>query len=61
MLSRVNFEDWQAIITIIAFALCFLTFIYFSIKAIRMNKSEQDRMSKLPLEDSDKNTNSSAS
>jgi len=51
MLSRVNFEEWQSIITIVAFALCFLTFVYFTIRAIRMKKSERDHLSNLPLED----------
>ena len=60
MLSRVNFEDWQAIITVIAFALCFITFIFFSVKAFRMKKSERDHMSQLPLEDSEPNSKKSS-
>ncbi len=50
MLKRVQFEEWQAIITIIAFFLCFLTFLYFCWRAIRMSKKKRDHMSQLPLE-----------
>ncbi len=50
MIRRVEFEEWVAIITVTAFALCFLTFLYFSWRAIRMNKHDQDHMSNLPLE-----------
>jgi cbb3-type cytochrome oxidase subunit 3 len=51
MFSRVTFEDWQAIITIIAFFLCFLTFAYFAWRALKMKKTERDRMANLPLEE----------
>ena len=50
MFERVQFDDWQAIITIVAFFLCFLTFLYFSWRAIRMKKSDRQHMSELPLE-----------
>lgn len=51
MLKRVSFEEWQTIITLIAFFLCFLTFIYFTVRAVRMRKSDRDRLANLPLED----------
>jgi len=53
MFKRITFEDWQAIITVIAFFLCFLTFCYFAWRAIRMKRSERDHLSNLPLESED--------
>ena len=50
MFKRVQFEEWQAFITIAAFLLCFLTFLYFCWKALRMIKRHRDHMSSLPLE-----------
>lgn len=59
MFKRVQFEEWQAIITIIAFLLCFGTFLYFCWRAIRMSKRDRQHMSNLPLEseDSDSSNN----
>lgn len=53
MLRRVEFEEWQAIITIAAFAICFLAFIYLSWRAIRMGGKQRQHMSNLPLESED--------
>lgn len=50
MLRRVHFDDWQAIITIVAFVLCFSTFLWFAFRALRMRRSERDHLSNLPLE-----------
>lgn len=50
MFKRVTFEDWQAIITITAFILCFLTFLWFAYRAIRMPRQKRDHMANLPLE-----------
>lgn len=52
MFKRLQFEDWSAAITIVAFILCFLTFLYFTWRAVRMSKRERDRMANLPLDDS---------
>lgn len=54
MFKRVQFEEWQAIITVVAFVLCFGTFIYFCWRAVRMGKGERDHMSNLPLESEDR-------
>jgi len=56
MFKRVTFEEWQSIITIIAFFLTFSAFIYFSIRAIRMKRKERDHAAHLPLEDEDKDS-----
>jgi len=54
MFERVQFQDWQTIITIVAFLLCFSAFIIFCWRAIRMKKPERRHMSHLPLEDDEK-------
>jgi cbb3-type cytochrome oxidase subunit 3 len=50
MLRRVTFEEWQALVTIAAFIICSLAFLYFCWRAIRMSKRERKRLSQLPLE-----------
>ncbi|MEX0323465.1 MAG: hypothetical protein AB3N63_14985 [Puniceicoccaceae bacterium] len=59
MIRRVEFEEWVSIITVVAFALCFLTFCYFTWRAIRMSKNERDHMSSLPLESEEHSITSS--
>lgn len=56
MLRRVEFEEWQAIITIAAFLLCFLAFLYLSWRAIRMSRKDRKHMSELPLESEEPET-----
>lgn len=50
MFKRVQFEDWQAIITLVAFIVFFIAFLYFCWRALRMSKRDRDHMSNLPLE-----------
>lgn len=50
MFDRLTFEDWSAIITAVAFILCFAAFLYFVWRALRMSKRHRDHMSNLPLE-----------
>ena len=50
MLKRVQFEEWQAIITIIAFIVFFTAFLYFCWRAFRMSKDDRQHMPNLPLE-----------
>jgi len=50
MKDRITFEDWSAIITMVAFILCFLAFLYFCWRAIRMSRRHREHMSSLPLE-----------
>ena len=50
MLRRVQFEEWQAIITLAAFIIFSIAFLYLSWRAIRMRKSERDHLANLPLE-----------
>ncbi|MDP0500746.1 MAG: hypothetical protein Q7P63_11685 [Verrucomicrobiota bacterium JB022] len=53
MFKRVTFEDWQTIITLIAFVLTFATFIFFTVRALLMKKRDLDHTANLPLEDQD--------
>jgi cbb3-type cytochrome oxidase subunit 3 len=50
MFKRVQFEEWQAIITLVAFIVFFIAFLYFCWRALRMSKRDRDHMSNLPLE-----------
>lgn len=50
MLRRVQFEEWQAIITLAAFIIFSLTFLYFAWRALRMRKADRERLANLPLE-----------
>lgn len=59
MFERVQFDEWQTMITIVAFILCFSAFIYFCWRAIRMNKRDRQHLSNLPLESEEKPESSS--
>jgi len=51
MIKRVTFEEWQAIITLVAFIIMFGAFVYFTIRALRMSRRQRDHMANLPLQD----------
>ena len=53
MFERVQFDEWQTVITAVAFILCFSAFIVFCWRAIRMSRKERQRLSQLPLEEND--------
>ena len=50
MFKRVQFEEWQAIITVVAFFVFFIAFLYLCWRAFRMNRQERNHLSNLPLE-----------
>ena len=50
MFKRVQFEEWQAIITTVAFFIFFLAFLFVCWRALRMNKKDRTHLSNLPLE-----------
>lgn len=50
MFKRVQFEEWQAIITVVAFFIFFLAFLFVCWRAVRMSKKDQNHLSNLPLE-----------
>jgi hypothetical protein len=53
MFSRVQYEHWHTIIPMVAFALTFTVFVYFFVRALRMQRTKADAMSNLPLENDD--------
>ncbi|MCH8474120.1 MAG: hypothetical protein LAT55_02715 [Opitutales bacterium] len=54
MFSRVAWENWQILFPIIAFTLIFLGFIFFVLRAVFMKSKKADRLSRLPLEEEEK-------
>jgi len=53
MFKRVTFDDWQTIVTLIAFVLTFAAFVFFTVRAFFMKKRDLDQRANLPLEDQD--------
>lgn len=51
MFKRLSYEEWQAMIPIIAFLITFAGFLIFTIRAVMMRRSNADRLAELPLED----------
>lgn len=51
MFQRVALENWHEIVPYICFALVAGVFLVIVIRAVRMKKSEIDRISALPLQD----------
>jgi heme/copper-type cytochrome/quinol oxidase subunit 1 len=43
--------EWQTVLTIGAFLLTLAVFLFFFIRALRMKKSEAERMGRLPVDD----------
>jgi cbb3-type cytochrome oxidase subunit 3 len=50
MFKRIQFEDWQTIITTVAFFVFFIAFLYFCWRTLRMSRGHSQHMSQLPLE-----------
>jgi quinol-cytochrome oxidoreductase complex cytochrome b subunit len=50
MFKRIQFEEWQAIITMVAFFVFFFAFIYFCWRALRMGRDNSRHLAQLPLE-----------
>ena len=53
MFSRVQYEDWHTVIPVIAFALTFTVFLFFTVRAIRMRRVNAEALSQLPLDNDD--------
>lgn len=51
MFHRISYEAWTTVIPIIAFVLTLGVFVAITVRALRMNSKERDRMSHLPLEE----------
>lgn len=48
--KRVVFEDWALWVPMVSFGFFFLIFIYTSIRALCMRKSDRERLASLPFE-----------
>lgn len=52
MFKRVILDEWTTIVPIISFCIFFIVFLVVTLRALRLGKSERERLSSLPLEDS---------
>jgi hypothetical protein len=59
MFKRVVYAEWMDVLPIIAFVLTFAVFTFAIVRALRMRKSEADRMARLPVDEPDGGTRSS--
>jgi hypothetical protein len=50
MFKRIFVEDWALYIPIISFCIFFTVFVAVTIRALRISKSERQRLASLPLE-----------
>lgn len=50
MFHRVIHENWAAIVPIISFIITAGVFLFVSIRAIRLPKSRQEQLSRIPLD-----------
>lgn len=48
--KRVMFEDWSIWIPMVSFGIFLVVFLLVSLRAMRLDKSERERMASLPLE-----------
>ena len=51
MFNRINYENWHTIVPMIAFALTFAVFTFFSLRAVFLRKHQAERLARLPLEE----------
>ena len=51
MFKRLSYEEWQAMIPMIAFLITFVGFLIFTIRALFMQREQADQLSHLPLEE----------
>ena len=58
MFRRILNEDWTHVVPIIAFCIFFVVFIAVTIRALRIKKSDRERLAALPLENNDASTES---
>ncbi len=51
MFKRIFYENWHALVPIVAFILTFGVFLFYVVRALRMRRPEAERLSRIPLED----------
>ena len=49
MFKRLIYEDWLSLIPIASFFLTFGVFVFFFVRALRLEKKEANRLAHLPL------------
>ena len=57
MFKRLSYDEWQAMIPIIAFLITFIGFLIFSIRALFMQHERANHLSHLPLENTETASN----
>jgi hypothetical protein len=55
MFKRIFVEDWALCVPIISFCIFFVVFVAVTIRALRIGKSERERLASLPLEPDSEN------
>lgn len=58
MFKRILVEGWAHFVPIISFCIFFTVFVVITIRALRLKKSERERLAALPLESNDPSTES---
>lgn len=53
MFKRILVEDWVLLVPIVSFCIFAAVFLVVAVRALRMRKSERERMASLPLDDDD--------
>ena len=48
--SRVQYENWHYVLTVLAFAIFFSVFVSIVVRTLRMKKDKLNHLSNLPLE-----------
>ena len=48
--SRVHYENWHYVLTVLAFAVFFTIFVTVVVRTLRIKKDKLDHLSNLPLE-----------
>jgi hypothetical protein len=56
MFKRIFVEDWALCVPIISFCIFFTVFVAVTIRAMRIGKSERERLASLPLESGNDNS-----
>lgn len=51
MFKRVLVEDWADIVPIVSFFIFFTVFVFVTLRAIRLGRTERNRLAALPLEE----------
>jgi len=52
MFKRIFYENWHAVIPVVAFLLTFGVYLCYVVRAVRMRKPEVERLSRMPLDES---------